>query len=181
MKQLCPRNLVLVLVGFPGHFFLGGVLVLRRCNNLLVGASLVGVAVARVLAGFVGARFYGVLVAPRLEICPKWRGVIRCLLQVLLSGDNLGHGGGPIVLVFMGVDGGAMRHRVLNFLWGFSRVVSLNVLVVFGVCERVLSGEVVRFWFVGAVPAVVVVAVHGSALILACLCCLCWKIWLHGA
>ena len=71
----------------------GTVFISLYCDNLFVGAICVWVAIARVLAGLVGARFSGVLAAPCLEICCKGRGIIRCILQVLLSSYTLGHKG----------------------------------------------------------------------------------------
>ena len=46
---------VKVLVGFfPSCIFLGGALVLRRCNNILIGAYWVKASLAGLLAGFLG-------------------------------------------------------------------------------------------------------------------------------
>ena len=67
------------------------------------------------------------------------------------------------MLVSMGVVGGAVLHGVLNFLLGFCRLVGLVFLVVFSMLGRVLPGKDVYLWFVGAVPVVVVVAVHSGA------------------
>ena len=72
----------------PGSVCLGGIVILQGCQNLFVGVFCSGVAIARVLTGLVGARFGGVLAAPRLEICSKGRGVVRRLLWVILSGGQ---------------------------------------------------------------------------------------------
>ena len=69
----------------------------------------------------------------------------------------------------------------LMFFGGFSHVVSLGVNVVLGVHVCVLPCQVVLFWFIETVLAVVIVAVHGNALAMACLLCLCWKVRVHSA
>ena len=96
-----------------------------------------------------------------------------CLWLVIFSGGKLWH---------RGIVGGAMRNGFfLMFFWGFSHGVSLGVNVVLGVHVCVLPCQVVRFWFIETVLAVVIVAVHGNALAMACLFCLCWKVRVHSA
>ena len=82
----------------------------------MVGASLVGHVGVKVSAGFVGSHFGCVLVAALWGNCAEGRGVVRCLLKVILTGDELEHGGGSVVLP------------------GFSRRGGLGVLAVISVC-----------------------------------------------
>ena len=64
LKELGPLSLAEVLVGFfPACLFLGGILILRHCNDFLVDASWVGPDIARVSARFFWSLFGGVFVA----------------------------------------------------------------------------------------------------------------------
>ena len=83
--------------------------------------------------------------------------MFQYLVKLVLSGKrHLRVPGVP------GVVGGAVWHRVLKIVWGFTLAVTLVILVVFGVHGSVVSGKVVRLWCIWAVLVVVVIAVIKS-------------------
>ena len=81
-------------------------------------------------------------------------------MWVLLSSDELGCGA--------------------SFVWTVYLQVGIVVLVVFGVCGRVLLGRVV-LWYDVTVMALAVVVAHSGALVEGCFSCLCQEVWVHGA
>ena len=94
VKELGLRGKVEVLVSFfPGLLFLADIptifLLVRFWWELPLSEW------------FSWAHFGNVLMVPGMEICSEGRGVVRCVLHVVLSGDKLWHRGNLVVLVLM--------------------------------------------------------------------------------
>ena len=120
---------------------------------------LVGPVSFSVFSWCVGSHFSYVNVAAHLGNCAKGRCVIWCFLNVILTSDKLTHGGGSLTLL------------------GFSCVVSLGILVVFGVYRLVLPSKVLHFFVIVAVPGYCRFPWPGMTL--ACSCYLCQEVWMH--